>query len=133
MRATDYLERIRMADHNQFGIEAESRAAKFLEEKNYKILKRNWRYLKAEIDIIAQDLNQNQIVIVEVKARKINPLVDPEIAVKKTKRKLLIKAADAFLTENEIDLETRFDIMSMYKSKSGWQIQHLENAFFAYE
>jgi len=127
------LEQIKMADHNEFGIEAEVRAAKFLEEKNYKILKRNWRYLKAEIDIIAEDLNQNQIVIVEVKARKKNPLVEPEIAVKKTKRKLLIMAADAFLSENEIDLETRFDIMSLYKSKSGWEIHHMENAFFAYE
>ncbi len=122
-----------MADHNEFGKEAEFRAAKFLEEKNYEILKRNFRYQKAEIDIIAQDMNRNQIVIVEVKARKFNPLVEPEVAVTKTKRRLLIMAADAFLTENEIVLETRFDIMSLYKSNSGWEIQHLENAFFVYE
>ncbi len=122
-----------MADHNEFGKEAEFRAAKFLEEKNYEILKRNFRYQKAEIDIIAQDMNRNQIVIVEVKARKFNPLVEPEVAVTKTKRRLLIMAADAFLTENEIVLETRFDIMSLFKSNSGWEIQHLENAFFVYE
>lgn len=133
MRATGFLEQIKMADHNEFGIEAEKRAAQFLEEKNYKILKRNWRYMKAEIDIIAEDLSRNQIVIVEVKARKINPLVDAEIAVTSKKRKLLIKAADAFIVENEIALETRFDIISLYKSNSGWEIQHLENAFFAYE
>lgn len=122
-----------MANHNEFGEEAEFRAAKYLEQKNYKILKRNYRYLKAEIDIIAEDSERNQIVIVEVKARKANPLVDAEIAVTKKKRKLLVQAADAYIVENEIEWETRFDIISMYKSNLGWEIQHMENAFFAYE
>jgi putative endonuclease len=55
-----------MADHNDFGKLAEELAENFLVEKNYKILAKNYRYLKAEIDIIAQF--ENQIVIVEVKA-----------------------------------------------------------------
>lgn len=122
-----------MAQHNEFGKEAEKRAAKFLEEKNYTILKQNWRFLKAEIDIIAKDLTSNQIVIVEVKARKFNPLVEPEEAVTKTKRNLLVRAADAYITENQIDLETRFDIISIHKSNSDWEIHHIENAFFSFE
>ena len=51
-----------MADHNDFGKLAEELAENFLVEKNYKILAKNYRYLKAEIDIIAQF--ENQIVIV---------------------------------------------------------------------
>ncbi len=127
------LEHNEMAKHNEFGSEAESRAAAFLEKKNYKILKRNWRFLKAEIDIIAEAPDASQIVIIEVKARKENPLVEPIVAVNKTKRKLLIKAADEFICQNEIELEARFDIISVYQSSSEWKIVHIENAFSSYE
>ena len=42
-----------MADHNEFGKLAEELAEQFLVQKNYKILAKNFRYQKAEIDIIA--------------------------------------------------------------------------------
>lgn len=122
-----------MADHNEFGKEAERRAAVFLQEKGYKILKRNWRYLKMEIDIIARDPDTNQIVIVEVKARRGHPLVEPEDAVKADKKKLLVKAADQFITSNEIEEETRFDIISIHQFGNEWDINHIDDAFAAYE
>ena len=49
-----------MAEHNDFGKESENLAVEFLEKKGYKILVKNYRYLKAEIDIIAE--TENQIV-----------------------------------------------------------------------
>lgn len=121
-----------MAQHNEFGKEAERRACEFLKQKNYTILKKNWRYLKAEIDIIAQDPSKNEIVIVEVKAR-INPLIEPELAVTKKKRELLVMAANEYIVSNEIDLETRFDIISVEVKKSEWGFEHIENAFLAFE
>lgn len=121
-----------MAEHNQFGKEAERRAALFLEEKKYVILKRNWRFLKAEIDIIAKDPINNQIVIVEVKARN-NPLVEPELAVNKKKRELLKFAANEFLISNELDLETRFDIIGVEIKNSEWVFDHIVNAFLSFE
>ena len=51
-----------MADHNEFGKLAEELAEQFLVKKNYKILAKNFRYQKAEIDIIAEF--ENQIIIV---------------------------------------------------------------------
>ena len=42
-----------MADHNNFGNKAEELAADFLKKKGYKIIARNFRWQKAEIDIIA--------------------------------------------------------------------------------
>ena len=53
-----------MADHNEFGKIAEDLAVDFLVKAEYKILALNFRYLKAEIDIIAE--KQNQIIIIEV-------------------------------------------------------------------
>lgn len=133
MPVTDYLEHSNMAEHYDFGKEAEQLAVQFLEKKKYKVLERNYRFQKAEIDIIAHDLFKNEIVIVEVKARKYNSLQKPEEAVTKSKQKLLLKATDAFLINRNLNLETRFDIISIEKSVSNWTIRHIENAFYSFE
>ena len=51
----------------QFGALAEKLAATFLQKKGFTILEHNYRYQKAEIDIIAK--KNNLLVFVEVKAR----------------------------------------------------------------
>jgi len=122
-----------MAEHNDFGKQAETEAAEFLKRNGYEILARNWRYLKAEIDIIALNPKKDEIVIVEVKARKFNPLIPPEEAVSKSKRKLLIAAHSEFIVSHIIVLETRFDIISILKKRDNWEINHITNAFHAYE
>lgn len=119
-----------MAEHNDFGKLAEELAVNFLIEKNYKILVQNFRYLKAEIDIIAEF--ENQIVIVEVKARKTDFFVEPHEAVNKNKIRLIVSATDHFMNVNKKKEEVRFDIISVLPDKSGkLVITHLENAFEA--
>ena len=117
-----------MAEHNDFGKESENLAVEFLEKKGYKILVKNYRYLKAEIDIIAE--TENQIIIVEVKARSTDTFLSPEEAVNKKKIRLLISATSHFLEENEIDKEARFDIITILPNEENqFQIKHIENAF----
>lgn len=121
-----------MADHNDFGKLAEELAENFLVEKNYKILAKNYRYLKAEIDIIAQF--ENQIVIVEVKARATDAFMLPQEAINKKKIRLIVSAANEFLETNNIELETRFDVISVLpKEKGKLEITHIENAFYAFD
>jgi putative endonuclease len=121
-----------MADHNDFGKLAEELAESFLVEKNYKILAKNYRYLKAEIDIIAQF--ENQIVIVEVKARATDAFMLPQEAINKKKIRLIVSAANEFLETNNIELETRFDVISVLPSEKGkLEITHIENAFYAFD
>lgn len=116
-----------MAEHNDFGKESEILAVEFLEKKGYKVLVKNYRYLKAEIDIIAE--TENQIVIIEVK-RSTDTFLSPEEAVNKKKIRLLISAASHFLEENEIDKEARFDIIAILPNEENqFQIKHIENAF----
>lgn len=121
-----------MAKHNIFGKEAERKAAIYLENKGYKILKKNWRFKHLEIDIIAHDLKTDEIAIVEVKAR-INPIIDPIDSITKSKRRNLIKAADQYLNEKEIEKECRFDIIIIEKIKDNWKIEHIDNAFSAFD
>lgn len=117
-----------MATHNDFGKQAEDWATTFLEEKGYKILLRNYRYQKAEIDIIAEF--ENQIIIVEVKARETDAFAEPQDAVNRKKIQMLTLGANHFLEENDINLEVRFDIISIISDRNSTpKIQHIEDAF----
>ncbi|PZU91374.1 MAG: endonuclease [Chryseobacterium sp.] len=121
-----------MADHNEFGKIAEDLAVDFLVKNKYKILVRNFRYLKAEVDIIAEF--ENQIVIVEVKARNTDAFMEPQEAVNKKKIKLLISASNYFIEENNIDKEVRFDIISVLPNKQKTlEIHHIIDAFQSFE
>ncbi len=121
-----------MADHNDFGKMAEDLAVDFLIKNQYKILARNFRYLKAEVDIIAEF--ENQIVIVEVKARNTDVFLEPQEAVNKKKIKLLILASNYFIEENNIDKEVRFDIISVLPNKQKTlEIHHIVDAFQSFE
>lgn len=122
-----------MATHNEFGKDAEAAAADYLIQNNYKILERNWRFLKAEIDLIAIDESVTELVIIEVKSLNSDGFKNPEEAVNKKKRKLLISAADQYVLSNSITLEVRFDIISMLKQNPFWKITQIKNAFQAYE
>lgn len=121
-----------MADHNDFGKIAEDLAVDFLIKANYKILARNFRYLKAEVDIIAEF--ENQIIVVEVKARHTDAFLEPQEAVNKKKIKLLISAANYYIEENNINKEVRFDIISVLPNKQKTlEIHHIIDAFQSFE
>ena len=118
-----------MATHNDFGKEGEQEAKKYLEQKGYKIIATNWRHRfnKAEIDIIAT-INEI-VVIVEVKTRSYNSIEEPEDAVNYKKQQLLIKIADLYAQEKQVQEEIRFDIISVLKKGNQWEINHIEDAF----
>lgn len=121
-----------MADHNDFGKIAEDLAVDFLVKNQYKILARNFRYLKAEVDIIAEF--ENQIIIVEVKARHTDAFLEPQEAVNKKKIRLLISASNYFIEENNIDKEVRFDIISVLPNQQKTlEIHHIIDAFQSFE
>jgi len=110
------------------GTWAEEKAVKFLIEKNYSILARNWRFKKYEIDIIARD--KQTLVFVEVKARSTDAFGEPEVFVNRQKQRFLIAAANQYLLENNIELESRFDIISILVINNNITVKHLEDAFY---
>jgi putative endonuclease len=116
-----------MAEHNETGKQGETIAAGYLQDKGYRILEQNWHNQHQEVDIIAS--KGNELVIVEVKCRTGKPLVEPYAAVNRNKQNLLIKAANAYIQWKNIDMETRFDIVSITLGKET-TIDHIENAFY---
>ncbi len=117
-----------MANHNEIGEKGERIAKSYLEKKGFDILKTNFRYKKHEIDIIAQ--KDNKLLIVEVKTRQSSYLANPEQTVSKKKQNAIIKCANAYIVENEIDLDTRFDIISIILNNKEQTIEHVEDAFY---
>ncbi|AZB00774.1 YraN family protein [Chryseobacterium joostei] len=119
-----------MADHNDFGKIAEDMAADYLQKSGYKVIARNFRFQKAEIDIIAE--KNDLIIIVEVKARSTDAFMLPQEAVTKTKIKSIVSAANHYMEEFDKDNEVRFDIISVLPDeKRNLIIDHIPDAFQA--
>lgn len=117
-----------MAAHNDLGEIGEAMAAEYLLKNGYEILERNYRYLKAEVDIIAQ--TGNTLCAVEVKTRSTPDFGNPQDFVKPKQIQLLVKAIDHYVSSKDLDVEVRFDIVAIIKNKSGTRLEHLENAFY---
>ncbi len=117
-----------MGKHNEFGKEGEQMATDFLRAKGYRIMYKNYRYLKSEIDIIAQ--LGNVLAIVEVRARSNDQIIPIAETITKKKIKLLVLGADHYIMENDLDLEVRFDVITILKNRYKCEIEHLEAAFY---
>jgi len=117
-----------MASHNELGKKGEQLAVDFLVENGYDIVERNYRFNKAEVDIIAQ--KKDILAIIEVKTRSTADFGNPQDFVKPKQIKNLVKAVDEYVTVNSLDVEVRFDIIAIVKEKKEFKIEHLEDAFF---
>jgi putative endonuclease len=116
-----------MAEHNELGKKGEQLAIAFLIKNKYKILEKNYRYLKAEVDIIAQ--KENILAVVEVKTRSTDYFGNPQDSVTPKKIKLLVSAIDHYVVERDLEVEVRFDIIAIIHQKNSTKIEHLEDAF----
>lgn len=117
-----------MAEHNDLGKFGEELAVDFLEKNGYEILETNWVFDKAEIDIIAQ--KNGILAVVEVKTRSSIEFGLPQDFVKPKKIKLLLKAIDEYVVQNDLDVEVRFDIIAIHKEGENFNIEHIEEAFY---
>lgn len=116
-----------MKHHIETGKKGELLAVKFLENLGYTILHTNWRFRRFEVDIIAQ-MGQ-ELVFVEVKTRNNISCGMPYESVDDRKRELLLQAAEAFLEVHQLELEVRFDIISILINNNNYQIEHIPSAF----
>jgi putative endonuclease len=118
-----------MAKHLETGKKAEILAGIFLEEKGYEIIARNYRYGRAEIDLIVK--KGIFVVFVEVKSLTNTKFGNPEISVNKNKVKLVTRAAGNFVYSSNWQQQIRFDIISIiFKSEEDFEITHFEDAFY---
>ena len=116
-----------MARHNKLGKDGELIALMFLQKEGFSILKTNWYFQKAEVDIIAKD--DNFLVFIEVKTRGSRKFGKPEDAIDKKKISLYRDAAEGYLVQYPTEAEIRFDIVSIIIEKDETEIDYIPNAF----
>jgi putative endonuclease len=110
------------------GSEGEELAAGFLLQKGYRIVERNYRFERAEIDLIARD--GDELVFVEVKTRYSERYGTPEESVTPSKVEQLKKAAEGYLHEHQISHQLcRFDVVAIRFVNGKPQIRLIQSAF----
>ena len=118
-----------MAIQHDQGNWGEELACKYLREIGFEILERNWRYRRAEVDIISRE--EGVLVFTEVKVRSRLDYGRPEERVGSKKRNLMIEAAMAYMRKTGYEWEIRFDIVAIHGSAEEVKtIELFRDAFF---
>jgi putative endonuclease len=108
----------------KIGQEAEATAEKFLIDKGYNIVARNYRFKRSEIDLIVK--KDNWLIFVEVKMRSGYAFGYPEQSVTPAKRKKVMEGASQYLIETNWQGNVRYDIVAITPK----EIMHFEDAFY---
>jgi len=112
-----------------FGKESGQASATYLQKRGYRILHRNYRIARGEIDLIAD--HQGALLFIEVKARRSARFGSPAQAVHFRKQEKLIHVARHYLHRyRRGDRQYRFDVILLTQQSSGEaQIELIQNAF----
>lgn len=119
----------RKASHLVTGKKGEDIACHHLQKLGYKIVSRNWRYRRYEIDIIAYE--HDILVFVEVKTRKGIDYGQPADFVDWNKQKKIIRASEQYLHRSKHNGEIRYDIVSILLSDNRSEIEVIKDAFWS--
>lgn len=120
------------AAHLITGREGEDTAARYLLDKGYVILDRNWRYGSLELDIVCNDPREDPptIVFVEVRTRDARGRATPAQSVNSCKISRLSRAAGLYLSDKDLwHLPCRFDMLCITKHNRNYTVEHFPNAF----
>jgi putative endonuclease len=112
----------------EIGKDGEHAAALFLQSKGYIILARNYRFRKAEVDIIAE--HEGHLIFIEVRSKKNAAFGFPEQTISSKKEELYLQAAEHYMEKNPSALKLRFDLISIINNTSGIEIKHFEDVDF---
>lgn len=112
----------------ELGRKGEMLACEYMRKHGYNILRQNYYFDHAEVDIVAEE--NGMLVFVEVKTRVSAYLSDPSLLVPVKKQKQIIKAADEYVKTEFPEKEGRFDIMIVITNEQYTSIEHIVDAFY---
>ncbi len=123
-----------MSEKHERGKFGEDYTAEYLINKGHRIIARNFRRKGGELDIVA--LDGKMLAIVEVKSRKFGSLTDGLDAMTIKKQRSIIRTAQRFIDETDIDFEEmRFDVaeltLTTEKNPRVLEFSYYEDAFSA--
>lgn len=117
-----------MSYSQELGRRGESLAAWHLQRCGWRILERNWRFHKKEIDLVAR--RGSVVAFVEVKTRRIGALGHPLESITASKRRDLAIAARGWISLRGRPGESyRFDAVAVTRDGTGTRVEHVESAW----
>lgn len=107
----------------------EDLALRYLQERGYELVERNYRTRYGELDLVVRD--RETLVFVEVKLRRGRGYGDPLEAVTPRKQAAVRSMAERYLAERAPAFDTlRFDVVGITTGAGGGpRVQHVEDAF----
>ncbi|HZR07838.1 MAG TPA: YraN family protein [Myxococcales bacterium] len=115
---------------SRLGARGEDAAVELLRAGGYRIVARNHRCPRGEIDVIAE--KDDLLVFVEVRTRATSAFGGPEETVGARKQRRVIAAARDYLAQRRGRAKAaRFDVIAIVDGPQGPSLTHIENAFDA--
>jgi putative endonuclease len=101
----------------EFGMKGEDKATRYLERLGWRIIDRNARVGRGELDIVAMD--GKELVVVEVRTRKIGHLAPAETTVGPQKLRRIIRAARMYVANIAFSGAWRIDVVAITEDRAG--------------
>lgn len=115
-----------MDSRRYFGDQGEALAAKYLQDKGYKIFAKQYKTFFGEIDLVC--FSGTEVVFVEVKSRRTNTFGYPEDSVHSEKiQRILRSVYDILNTEGWYNRLWRVDVIAIEFHQDLVQIRHIQN------
>jgi putative endonuclease len=115
-------------EKKELGKKGEEVALRFLKEKGYRIIEKNYVCKMGEMDIIAKE--KDTLTFIEVKTRTSTEFGPPQLAITPSKQRQLSKVALSYLNKKQLkDVKARFDVVAILLGKKGEEIELIKDAF----
>ncbi len=115
-------------DNQILGKQGEAFACDYAVTLGMRVMARNFRGRRGEIDLIMRD--GDTVVFVEVKTRTGSRYGTPAEAVDYFKRKKISATAREYAAKNRLyEQNFRFDVAEVYRDQNGFTIHYIKNAF----
>ena len=113
----------------EFGQLAENLAERLLRKKGYRIIEKNLRLARGELDLVAED--HGTLVFIEIKARRGAQFGGASYAISARKQQQIIKLAKCYLADHRLtNTLCRFDAILIVDTKDHPpHVTHIEHAF----
>ena len=118
-------------DAHTLGRYAEDMAAKYLVSIGWRVLARNVRNQYGELDIVAADMKEKDLVIVEVRCRTKNKIQNAIDSVDRRKMRALLKASNEYIDSINWQGFWRIDLIAVTIDEKGsvddWELRHVRD------
>jgi putative endonuclease len=113
------------------GKRAEDLAARYIEKLGWQILSRNFSCKLGELDVVALDRQENELVVVEVRYRTFGEMQSPADSIGPKKLRTLVNAGRVYINSAGWTGSWRIDLIGITASfrepEAHWRVEYVKD------